>query len=106
MIYILPLFAMAISRKCAKCKVWTESLSHCSECGEVLDHELIQAKREQERKEYQESLPPSKLDVFFHEFKNSRFLLIRVFYRLLYSIWFIMFSIVSFFIALIAAGPG
>jgi hypothetical protein len=32
--------------------------------------------------------------------------LIRVLYRVLYSIWFVMFSIVSFFLALIAAGPG
>jgi hypothetical protein len=97
---------MSTLRICAKCHTWNENQDHCTNCGHLLNPDLIR-KIELEKKEKLEAgRELDKVDLFLHKVKNSRFILVRVAYYLFYSIWFIFTAIVSFFIAIIAAGPG
>lgn len=97
---------MSSLKKCPKCETWNEDKEHCTNCGELLDYWKI---REQEvaakDKEFAER-PIPKTDQFFIDMKSSRFLLVRMVYYILYSVWAIVMAIVTFFMMMIAYGPG
>jgi Na+/melibiose symporter-like transporter len=72
----------------------------------VLNYEIAR-KIEVEKKEEQEAnREKDALDKFIYRMKNSRFILVKAIFYFFYSIWFIFAAIVSFFVAIIAAGPG
>lgn len=56
------------------------------------------------REERRNSIPPTKAEIFLDKWKNSRFLLLRVIYKILYTITVIFIAIASFF-AWMAASP-
>lgn len=95
---------MSISRKCPRCKTWNGEESHCISCGEVLDPEII--REEKDKASYHANKGPSSIDKAFYGMKNSKWILVRALFWIGYSIWFVLFSILSFFIALIAWTPG
>ncbi len=94
---------MATERKCPKCQFWNKDEDYCVNCGEVLSPKIIEEKRE-ERREKQRYRPPTKFDIFIDKWRNSRYWVLRVLYRVLYTIGVIFFSIASFF-AWLAASP-
>lgn len=97
---------MAIQRRCPSCRAWNGDEDHCIHCGEVLDPELIRENQHAIREERRKKERPSQLDMFVESWKNSRWLLLRGLYWVAYSVWFVIFSIVSFFLVLIAGTPG
>ena len=46
------------------------------------------------------------VDVFLHNMKHSRFIVVKGLFYLFYSIWFVFTAIVSLGVAIVAAGPG
>jgi len=92
-------------QKCPSCHTWNENRDYCSNCNHLLNYEIAR-KLEIEKKEVQEAnREKDAIDNLIHRMKNSRFILKGIFY-FFYSIWFIFAAIVSFFVAIIAAGPG
>lgn len=94
---------MGVERKCPNCGTWNKDEDYCVNCGTVLSPKIIEEKREKKR-EKRRYRPPTKFDLFIRKWKNSRFWLLRVLYRVLYTIGVIFFAIASFF-AWIAASP-
>lgn len=94
---------MATERKCPNCSEWNKDVDYCTNCNEVLSPQIIEEEREKVREErrYRE---PNAFDKFIHRWKNSRFLMLRVLYQILYTIGVIFFAIASFF-AWLAASP-
>lgn len=92
--------------KCSKCGTWNKDLDHCATCNELISPILIEEEREKVREEIRQNTPPTKLDIFLHNWKNSRFFLIKAIYYILYSIGFIFFSIAGFFAWLSATPNG
>lgn len=97
---------MAVSMRCPKCKTWTRDSDYCQNCNEFLDFTKTRDAELEERKQVEAAKPPDKIDVFFHRFKHSRFWPVRAVYYFFYSIWFVLSAIVSFFMLMMAAGPG
>lgn len=96
--------AMPIERKCTNCSTWNAENDFCSKCGTVISPLLIEEERERKREELRENVLPSKIDLFIHRWKNSRFILLRWIYYFLYTIGFIFFAIGGF-VAWLAASP-
>jgi len=97
---------MSVQRKCVKCQTWNKDEDYCTKCGELLSPRLIEEKRERVREEIRRSKPPSKLDIFIHNWKNSSNFFVKAIYYILYSIGFIFFAIAAFFAWLAAAPNG
>lgn len=94
---------MAVERKCPKCGQWNKNEDYCTNCNTVLSPKIIEEQREQVR-EARRKREPTRFDRFIERWKNSRFLLVRASYQVLYTIGVIFFAIASFF-AWIAASP-
>ncbi len=94
---------MATERKCPKCQTWNKDEDFCLQCGEVLSPQIIEERREEVR-EKRRYRPPSKFEEFINRWQNSRYWLLRMIYKILYTIGVIFFAIASFF-AWIAASP-
>lgn len=93
-------------RKCSKCGHWNTDLDYCEKCNNLLNLQL-QVEIEQQQKEERRSIqPPDRLDRLFDAFKHSRFLPIRILYHILYSIWLVFIAVLSFFMYILAWGPG
>ena len=75
-------------------------------CNQALNPEIIKQLKHDEREKKDAEKAPDKLDILNEKMKNSEYLLVRIFYRILYSIWATFIAIVSFFMWMIAAGPG
>lgn len=93
-------------RKCSNCGHWNDAVDYCVECNHLISL-TKQIEIEQEAKaEAKANETPDKFDIFLHAFENSRFLPIRLVYKLLYSIWLGFIAILSFFLYALAWGPG
>lgn len=95
---------MAVERKCLVCQTWNKDNDYCTNCGNLLSPSLIEENRERERELRRNSIPLTRLDIFIDNWKNSRFLVLRIIYKILYGIAIIFFAIASFF-AYLAASP-
>ncbi len=95
---------MGVERKCPKCGTWNQENDNCVSCGELLSPQKIEEEREAVREKIRQSTPPPALDVFLAKWKNSRFWLLRVLYKIIRTIAFIFLGIASFF-AYLAASP-
>lgn len=95
---------MAIERKCPSCATWNKDNDYCSNCGTLISPIIIEEQREKVREERRNSIPPTKAEIFLDKWKNSRFFLLRVLYKILYTISVIFIAIASFF-AWMAASP-
>jgi len=95
---------MAIERKCPQCNTWNEDLNYCSNCNHLLSAKIIEEKREEERETRRKAVPATKLEVFLKSWKESKYWILRVIYKILYTIAFIFIAIASLF-AYLAATP-
>lgn len=97
------LIIMATERKCPKCKTWNKDEDYCLQCNTLLSPQIIEQEREIER-EKRRYRAPNAFDRFILRWKNSKYLLLRVLYKVLHTIGVIFFAVASFF-AWIAASP-
>lgn len=95
---------MPTERKCPSCGTWNLDQDYCSECNTLLSPEIIEVKREEEREHRRLTTPPNSLDVFLDKWKNNRFWILRVLYKILRTIAVIFLAIASLF-AYLAASP-
>lgn len=95
-----------MERKCPQCKTWNAYNNYCIKCNQPLDPKLIRELAETKRKEEYANRPLDQVDILHSKMKYSQLLIVRVFYRILYSIWVSFVAIMSFFMWMMAAGPG
>jgi len=93
-------------QKCPKCNTWNENCDYCSQCNHVLNYELIRKAEIQKQEREEANKKKDAIDIFLHRMKHSRYILVKGIFYFFYSVWFVFAAIVSFFVALIAAGPG
>ena len=94
---------MGVERKCVKCGVWNEDNDYCTSCGEVISPLIIEDIREKKR-EKRRITKPTKFDHFIKKWKYSRYLVLRINYKIVYGVAVTFFAIASFF-AYLAATP-
>lgn len=95
-----------MERKCPSCGFWNTDNDYCSACNTPLSQDLIRKKAVEEKAKEYANRPPEKLDILMQKMENSRFLLVRIIYRIVYSIWVAFVAVMSFFMWMTAAGPG
>ncbi len=95
---------MATERKCPSCNTWNKNEDYCTNCGAVLSPKLIEKKREEVREERRNNIPPTKFDIFLQRWENSKYLALRILYKIVYAISVGFFAVASFF-AWLAASP-
>jgi hypothetical protein len=95
---------MALKRKCPKCDVWNDGTAdYCTSCGELISPAIIEEIREQQREELRKQQPKQPVDIFLEKWEHSRFLPVRLLYKLLYGVFAIVVGI-AFFFAYITVG--
>jgi hypothetical protein len=95
---------MATERKCPSCNIWNKDEDYCTNCNTVLSPQLIENKREEAREERRKNKPPTKFDIFLTRWENSKYLALRILYKVVYAISIGFFAVASFF-AWLAASP-
>ena len=65
---------------------------------------MIEKEREEKREEIRKNTPPPALDQFLNRWENSRYLLLRILYKIVYGVSIAFMAIASFF-AYLAATP-
>jgi len=97
---------MASQIKCPNCGVYNTNQDYCTNCGTLLSYqkrrELAFAQDEKDRKErarIQKEESPS----FYEKNKDHRFLVVRVFAKVIHSIWMAFMAIGMFIAWLITA---
>ena len=95
---------MPTERLCPSCKTWNLDQDFCTKCKTLLSPEIIEVKREEEREHRRLTTPPSSMDIFLDKWKNNRFWVLRILYKIVYTVFVIFVGIASFF-AYLAASP-
>ncbi len=95
-----------MERKCPQCKTWNSSNKYCTICKQPLDPQLIRELASKNREQENANKPLDRIDMFHNKMKHSRFLIVRIFYTIIYSIWISFVALMSFFMWMTAAGPG
>ena len=94
-----------IERKCLKCSTWNNDEKFCKSCGAALAPEEIIKEEDQRRAELEAARPKPALDRLLDRAKNSRFIVVRGLFYVLYSVAVVVFAIASFFAYLVAWSP-
>ena len=93
-------------RKCSNCGHWNTDLDYCEKCNTLvsleLQIELEHAKKWQERVNKE----PDQLDHIVDGIRYSRWWVFRAIYWIGHSVWVVLISILTFFMYMIAWGPG
>ena len=97
---------MSVERKCPSCNHWNKNEDYCSKCGTVLSPQIIEQKREEEREFRRQSTPKTSFDEFIEKWENSRFWILRIIYKILYTIWAIVMGIAFLFAYLTIGSNG
>jgi uncharacterized membrane protein YvbJ len=93
-------------RKCSECGHWNTDLDYCEKCGHLINLEL-QVQVEQKKKWAEKATKePDKLDVIVDYFRYSKWWIFRAIYAVFHAVWVMVVAIISFFIYLMAWGPG
>jgi hypothetical protein len=95
---------MSTERLCPSCKTWNLDQDYCTECKAILSPQLIEEKREEAREHRRLITPPPALDVFLAKWKNHKFWILRILYKIIRTIAVIFLAIASLF-AYLAASP-
>lgn len=95
-----------MERKCSNCGTWNTNEARCTNCGTALTAELQREERIQKEKKRIEVRPPDFVTAYGERLKNSKNPLLKGLYYIGFSVWFVIMSIVSFFLFMIAWGPG
>lgn len=97
---------MASQIKCPNCGIYNTNEDFCTSCGTLLSHkkrrELAFAQDEIDRKE-RERIQKEKSPGFYENYKNHKFLIVRVFAKTIHSIWMAFMAIGMFIAWLISA---
>ena len=95
---------MSVQRKCSECHTWNSDVDYCVNCGTLVSSVLIEKHREVKRQHLRDIRAPGSLELFIQKWKGSDYLVLRVLYKIVYTIAFMFFAVASFF-AYLAASP-
>lgn len=97
---------MASHIKCPNCGIYNTNADYCKSCNTVLSYqkkrELEFAQEEKERRE-RDQIQKAESPSFYKKNKNHRFLIVRVFVKIIHSIWVVFMAIGMFIAWLISA---
>ena len=92
--------------KCPACQTWNEDRDYCSNCNELLSHELkMEQSREKLRQEEQQR-PLTQFNNYLKRLKDSSAPIDKLKFSVLNSAWWIFLIAVTALIALVALAPG
>lgn len=95
-----------IERKCLACGTWNNDEKFCKNCGNPIAPEEIE-RIEQKKKEIEEAnKPKDKFDLFAERLKTHRLLVVRIIYKIGYSIGMVFAAIGAFFAWMVAMANG
>ncbi len=97
---------MTVSRKCPKCATWNGDNDYCTSCNHLLNYQMQLEQEDKQRAIDKKNRIPDPLEEFFLKWKASKWILVRLGYHIVYSIWFAIFAFFSFMMAIIFLGPG
>ncbi len=95
-----------VNRKCPKCHTWNTDNDYCTNCNELLNHQIRLKEAEQARQTEWDNRKLDKIDATIKRMQYSKYAVVRILFYFVYSVWMIIFWISSFFITMIAMGPG
>ena len=97
---------MASQIKCPNCGIYNTNKEYCTNCGTLLSHkkrrELAFVQDEKDRKE-RERIQKEQSPSFYERYGNHRFLIVRIFAKIIHSIWMAFMAIGMFIAWLISA---
>lgn len=86
--------------KCTKCGTFNVDEDVCTQCGTMLnmvrEREIVRHTIEKKRIEDDLAKPPSKTDAFLRKMMNHPWLVVRLFFKLVYGIWFVLMAVTMF----------
>lgn len=94
-----------IERKCLSCGTWNKEEKFCTTCSAPLAPEEIDKVEDAKREQIRLSQPKPQLDVLLDKAKNSKYLLVRGLFYVMYSVAFVVFAISAFLAYLVAWTP-
>ncbi|MCX6181362.1 MAG: hypothetical protein NT150_05510 [Bacteroidetes bacterium] len=97
---------MSISKRCPKCHTWNNDRDYCEQCNQLLNHETARKIEVEQQEQQHLNREKDSVDIFLHNMRHSRYIIIRAVFYLFYSVWFVFTAIVSLGVAIVAAGPG
>jgi uncharacterized membrane protein YvbJ len=92
--------------KCTECGHWNKDLDFCEKCNSPVSAKQVQKTRDQQRKEKTKFRKANSVDLWLGKMSKSENIFVKVFYRVIYSAWFIIMSLISLAIYLVAGTPG
>jgi uncharacterized membrane protein YvbJ len=95
-----------IERKCLYCGTWNNNEKYCKNCNQAIHPDEINRLKEKEKRIAEKNKPKSKFEIFVEACKNHRFLLVRILYKIGYSIGVVFAAIGGLFAWLIAMANG
>ncbi|NOQ73083.1 MAG: hypothetical protein GQ574_13845 [Crocinitomix sp.] len=95
-----------IERKCLSCGTWNKEEDHCSKCGNPISPKEIIKVETKKKKLEEANKPKGKFELFTERMKNHKYFLIRVFYKIGYSIGMVFAALGGFFAWMVAMANG
>lgn len=95
-----------LERKCTKCQTWNKDEKFCKSCGEPLDFEEIQKKREKEQLIAEQSKEKDAFDRWMENMKNHKSVVVRTVYYLVYGVSIVFGAFGAFMAWLVAMANG
>ncbi|MGB0981998.1 MAG: hypothetical protein ACPGUH_07855 [Winogradskyella sp.] len=87
--------------KCANCNIYSKDTDVCSNCNKPLfskHHHQLRLIKEEEARRKKERIKKDASPSFYEKNKAHRFFIVRVFVKILHSIW-LVFMAIGMFIA-------
>ena len=102
----LFLHSKMIERKCLSCGTWNNDEDYCKNCNNPIKPSLIRDIAYQSQIDAEKNKPKSKFDLFVLATKNHHYLLVRIIYKIVYSISMVFAAIGAFFAWMLAMANG
>lgn len=93
--------------KCPNCGYFNTNRDHCKQCGTLINPKLRREQQDQkrieDRKKKEKSREKGPIGQFIEQNRKHKNIFIRLFFQLVYGIWFIVMAIGAFIAWLFAA---
>ena len=99
--WIRPFFVM-VERKCLNCNTWNKDEDYCINCGSPISPKAIDKQKADELAKIEANKVPSKIEIYQEKARNSKYLIVRAGYYVVYSI-FVFLGAIGAFLAWLAA---
>jgi methionyl-tRNA synthetase len=95
-----------VERKCSNCGTWNTTEDYCKNCGAAVSPAAVNKEKIRKREEEEANKEPSNFDLFLERMKTSKYLLVRMAYKVMYGITMVAGAIGAFFAWMVAMANG